>query len=126
MGLEHDGQPSDPDRVVVFWTRFWKIRVSESVISPLGKSVVVRVNDRGPYKLSRIIDLSYGAAQKLDFVNEGTTKVRITAVSAPNTDNGTLYLLVASFRIKDNAENYKKIVEKVTSEPIRIRTLVHR
>ena len=35
------------------------------------------MNDRGPYIDGRILDCSYGAAKKLDFVNEGTTNVRI-------------------------------------------------
>ena len=42
-----------------------------------GKSVKLKVNDRGPYIDGRILDCSYGAAKKLDFVNEGTTSVRI-------------------------------------------------
>tara|TARA_B100000809_G_C15099532_1_gene516355 strand:- start:73 stop:519 length:447 start_codon:yes stop_codon:yes gene_type:complete len=41
------------------------------------KSLTMTINDRGPYTKGRIIDLSYKAAQKLGFVNEGTTKVRI-------------------------------------------------
>ena len=42
-----------------------------------GRSLTMTINDRGPYVKGRIIDLSYKAAQKLGFVNEGTTKVRI-------------------------------------------------
>jgi len=41
------------------------------------KSIILRINDRGPYVKGRVIDLSYKAAQKLGFVNQGTTKVRI-------------------------------------------------
>jgi peptidoglycan lytic transglycosylase len=44
------------------------------------KSVVVRVNDRGPFVHNRIIDLSYAAAQKLDMVGDGTSLVEITAI----------------------------------------------
>jgi len=40
-----------------------------------GRSVVVRVNDRGPFVANRIIDLSYTAAAKLDMLREGTTLV---------------------------------------------------
>lgn len=47
-----------------------------------GRSVVVRVNDRGPFKDGRIIDLSYTAALKLDMVKEGTTFVEVRALSA--------------------------------------------
>jgi rare lipoprotein A len=42
-----------------------------------GKSVVVRVNDRGPYVRGRIIDLSYAAAEKIDMLKDGITKVKI-------------------------------------------------
>lgn len=42
-----------------------------------GRSVVVRINDRGPFANNRIIDLSKRAAQLLDFVNNGTAKVRV-------------------------------------------------
>lgn len=42
-----------------------------------GRSVVVRVNDRGPYLRGRIIDVSKRAAQLLDFTNKGTARVRL-------------------------------------------------
>jgi len=42
-----------------------------------GKSVVVRVNDRGPFKRNRIIDVSKSAAKALDFHGQGTTHVRV-------------------------------------------------
>lgn len=45
------------------------------------KSVVVRVNDRGPFHQSRIIDLSYSAAYKLDMLKTGTAHVKITAIT---------------------------------------------
>ncbi len=44
------------------------------------KSVVVRVNDRGPFVGNRIIDLSYSAALKLDIVRDGTSLVEIEAI----------------------------------------------
>jgi rare lipoprotein A len=46
-----------------------------------GRSVVVRVNDRGPFIGNRIIDLSYTAAFKLDMIREGTALVEVRAVS---------------------------------------------
>ena len=42
-----------------------------------GKSIVVRINDRGPYAKGRIIDLSRAAAEKLDFIKKGVTKVKL-------------------------------------------------
>jgi rare lipoprotein A len=46
-----------------------------------GKSVVVRVNDRGPFVDNRLIDLSYSAAVKLDMITAGTGLVEVTAIS---------------------------------------------
>ena len=45
-----------------------------------GKSVIVRVNDRGPFKDNRLIDLSKAAAKKLGFVDKGTAKVMVEFV----------------------------------------------
>ena len=45
-----------------------------------GRSVIVRVNDRGPFVDNRIIDLSYAAASKLGYVNKGTAKVRVERI----------------------------------------------
>jgi len=45
------------------------------------KSVVVRVNDRGPFVDNRLIDLSYAAALKLDMITDGTSLVEVTAIS---------------------------------------------
>jgi len=42
-----------------------------------GKSVVVRVNDRGPFKEGRIIDLSLEAARRLSMMEAGTAAVRL-------------------------------------------------
>ena len=44
------------------------------------KSLILRINDRGPYVKGRILDCSYGAAKKLDFLANGTTKVRIEVI----------------------------------------------
>ena len=46
-----------------------------------GKAVVVRVNDRGPVVPGRIIDLSYGAAQALQFRHSGLQRVRLDLVN---------------------------------------------
>ena len=44
------------------------------------KSLILRINDRGTYIKGRILDCSYGAAKKLDFINQGTTKVKIEVI----------------------------------------------
>ncbi len=48
-----------------------------------GRSVVVRINDRGPFKKGRIIDLSRAAARKLHMIKRGVVKVRLEARSLP-------------------------------------------
>jgi rare lipoprotein A len=50
------------------------------------KSIIVRVNDRGPFVHNRIIDLSYAAALKLDMVGDGTSLVEVTAISFDEPD----------------------------------------
>lgn len=53
-----------------------------------GKSLVVRVNDRGPYARGRIIDLSKRAAELLDVVQSGTARVRVTYLSRADLNGG--------------------------------------
>lgn len=48
-----------------------------------GRQVIVRVNDRGPFKRGRIIDLSHGAAQRLASLDQGLVKVRLDVVEWP-------------------------------------------
>ena len=50
-----------------------------------GKSVVVKVNDRGPFHGNRVLDLSYGAAKQLGITNKGVGNVSIERVSGPSS-----------------------------------------
>ena len=50
-----------------------------------GRSVVVRVNDRGPFHSDRIIDLSYTAAWKLGYVEAGSARVEVEAIVPGST-----------------------------------------
>ena len=50
-----------------------------------GKSVIVKVNDRGPFHGNRVVDLSYGAAKSLGITNAGTASVSIERVDGPNS-----------------------------------------
>jgi rare lipoprotein A len=59
-----------------------------------GRAVVVKVNDRGPIVPGRIIDLSYGAAQVLQFEDRGLQKVRLDLVK-PRTQHRPVYQTVA-------------------------------
>ncbi|HSY07856.1 MAG TPA: septal ring lytic transglycosylase RlpA family protein [Steroidobacteraceae bacterium] len=78
-----------------------------------GRSVVVRVNDRGPFVANRIIDLSYTAAAKLDMLREGTTLVEVRALTPAAPDTLTrsaelpppeLYMQAGAFADEANAE----------------------
>jgi rare lipoprotein A len=53
-----------------------------------GKSLIVRVNDRGPYARGRIIDLSKRAAELLDVVQTGTARVRVTYLARADVNGG--------------------------------------
>ena len=53
-----------------------------------GRSVNVRINDRGPFRSDRIIDLSYEAARKLGFVARGTARVEIFVVDRGPRQSG--------------------------------------
>jgi rare lipoprotein A len=60
-----------------------------------GRAVVVKVNDRGPIVPGRIIDLSYGAAQALEFQHRGLQRVRLDLVK-PRTKRRQVYETLAS------------------------------
>lgn len=57
------------------------------------QSVIVRINDRGPFIPGRIIDLSYGAARALGIISSGTTGVRLTVEASPAaaSDHGKIF-----------------------------------
>ena len=83
-----------------------------------GKQVVVRVNDRGPFVGDRIIDLSYGAAKALDFVNHGIANVKIEVIKAPKNlqaspiKQGLTYIQLGAFSDNNTAYNLaKKVTE---------------
>jgi rare lipoprotein A len=68
-----------------------------------GRSLVVRVNDRGPYAANRIIDVSKRAAVLLDFANRGTTTVRVEYVGPAQLDGSDDRLLEATLRDNEPA-----------------------
>lgn len=93
-----------------------------------GRSVVVRVNDRGPFHDDRLIDLSYAAAKKLDIVRTGTARVKVVALSGssrPSLESeaqfeGQFYLQVGAFGEKANAKKVKKQLAASRIGPVRI------
>lgn len=64
-----------------------------------GRQVIVRVNDRGPFHSERIIDLSYAAAKKLGFYQNGTGRVEVTAIDPAAYQRNT----VASPAVEEKA-----------------------
>lgn len=69
-----------------------------------GRSVVVTVNDRGPFAGNRVIDMSYGAAQQLGMVEAGLARVRVEAVADGSTPPREAFMQVGAFRNRSNAE----------------------
>jgi rare lipoprotein A len=78
-----------------------------------GRSITVRINDRGPFVANRLIDLSYTAAAKLDMLREGTTFVEVRVLTPGVPDNltrtaetppPTLYVQVGAFADQGNAQ----------------------
>lgn len=51
-----------------------------------GKSVTVRINDRGPFAKERVIDLSYASAKVIDMIHSGTIKVRVEVLAGDATE----------------------------------------
>jgi rare lipoprotein A len=74
-----------------------------------GRSVVVRINDRGPFHSTRIIDLSYVAAFKLGFIQAGSAQVEVESVLAGAAQQaGTaVYVQVGAFNSRENAESLR-------------------
>jgi rare lipoprotein A len=52
-----------------------------------GKAVTLRVNDRGPHRKGRVIDVSYKAAKRLGFVRDGIARVKVEVASKPDDDD---------------------------------------
>ncbi len=102
-----------------------------------GRSVIVRINDRGPFHQGRMIDLSYAAALKLGFVHLGSAEVELESIepgqaetptqqaAAPTPPAATtteqalaapeqaaaVYVQVGAFSSRDNAENLRSRLE---------------
>jgi peptidoglycan lytic transglycosylase len=76
-----------------------------------GRSVEVRINDRGPYVKGRAIDLSHKAATLLAMVNPGTAPVRIDLISAPGPfvlGHQRYFVQVGSFSEEANAQRLSR------------------
>jgi rare lipoprotein A len=108
------------------------------------RSIIVRVNDRGPFHGERLIDLSYAAAVKLGYANQGTTRVQLEAIMPPrfngesrvlaaDTGRSALpapgpagprrYLQVGAFSDLDAARRLTSQLQKITSLPVFIQAM---
>jgi rare lipoprotein A len=102
-----------------------------------GRSVIVRINDRGPFHQGRMIDLSYAAALKLGFVPLGSAEVELESIEPGQAETPTqqaavptpsaaatteqalaapeqaaaVYVQVGAFSSRDNAENLRSRLE---------------
>ncbi len=86
------------------------------------KEIIVKVNDRGPFKDDRILDLSYAAAYKLDMLRKGTAHVKVEAINLDLHKKTTrfasnLKLQVAALKDKNNANTLaEKIKKEITKD----------
>ncbi|NIM59680.1 MAG: septal ring lytic transglycosylase RlpA family protein [Candidatus Aminicenantes bacterium] len=79
-----------------------------------GKSIIVRINDRGPFVKGRIIDLSYAAAKKLgmDITGVAPVKIKVLKKYSPKKSSQKFSVQVGSFSSKKNAKALKKKLQK--------------
>ncbi|GLQ32452.1 septal ring lytic transglycosylase RlpA family protein [Litoribrevibacter albus] len=83
-----------------------------------GRSVVVRVNDRGPFHEGRIIDLSYAAAAKLGYHNKGTAHVVVESIDMAEPSR---YVQIGAFGSLDNAKRFRQKSEQWANSSFRIK-----
>ncbi|NBB90908.1 MAG: septal ring lytic transglycosylase RlpA family protein [Spirochaetes bacterium] len=69
-----------------------------------GKTVTVRINDRGPFVENRIIDLSRGAAERVEMTGTGVARVQLEIIHPGEVDPGTRVIQIGSFSMPDNAD----------------------
>jgi rare lipoprotein A len=95
-----------------------------------GRRVIVKINDRGPFKDDRIIDLSYGAALRLDMVRTGTARVEVrvidvdggtrTAAAAASGGNAGTWLQAGAYSSIEGARQLLRSLERAKLLPVSI------
>jgi rare lipoprotein A len=81
------------------------------------RSVVVRINDRGPFARGRVIDVSATVAEMLDFRQAGTTKVKVQYVGPARMDGHDRQMLFASYQGPNDFGHDTLFASKVTRTP---------
>jgi len=91
------------------------------------RSIIVRVNDRGPFLHNRLIDLSYAAAVKLGFVEQGTAPVEVRVLDVPGVDDRRQladgryrYLQVGAFSSEDRAREIQRQLAGDLQVPVQV------
>ena len=96
-----------------------------------GRTVIVKINDRGPFKDDRLIDMSYGAALRLDMIKTGTARVEVRAIDvgggseiadtrpAKTVTSGTL-LQAGAYSRRDGAQKLARSMEDSGLSPVSI------
>ncbi|QOC24125.1 septal ring lytic transglycosylase RlpA family protein [Wenzhouxiangella sp. AB-CW3] len=94
-----------------------------------GKTIIVRINDRGPFHPDRIIDLSWAAAVKLDMVDKGTAPVKVRAITfdedqgvTPRPARVPVFVQVGAFSDQDRARGMAERLENAGLGPIHTET----
>lgn len=90
-----------------------------------GRSVVVRVNDRGPFHSDRLIDLSYGAAVKLGYMEQGTARVEVEVLEVAGVDDrrdtplgSYRYLQLGAFGSEASARQLRRELSSRVEAPV--------
>lgn len=105
-----------------------------------GKSVIVKINDRGPFHSNRVMDVSWAAAAKLDMLDQGTAKIKLEVIStadantaiasttstppttivANTAENKQFFVQVGAFSTEDNALSLQSKLSEVVALPIEV------
>ena len=90
-----------------------------------GKSIVVRVNDRGPFHSDRVIDLSYAAAVKLGYMEAGTARVEVQVVDIVGVDDRRdtvagdyRYLQLGAYSTEGSARLLQDKLQELLASPV--------
>jgi len=75
------------------------------------KSIKVRINDRGPFVKGRVLELSFGAAKELDYVSQGTVRVKIEGLE-PVSDPAVYTVQAATFTEEENAKTLRARLQR--------------
>lgn len=90
-----------------------------------GRSIVVRVNDRGPFHTDRLIDLSYAAAVKLGYMDKGTARVEVEVIHVVGVDDrrdasfgNYRYLQLGAFGSEYTAQTLQEELQALLPAPV--------